>query len=91
MRIALGAQVGDVLQMVVREGMALVVAGVVVGAIVALAVTRALGTLLHDVSTRDPLTFLVAPGVLLMVALLACYLPARRATRVEAVTALRSE
>jgi predicted permease len=90
-RIALGAQVGDVLRMVVREGMALVVAGVVVGAIVSLAVTRALGTLLHEISTHDPLTFLVAPAVLLMVALLACYLPARRATRVEAVTALRSE
>lgn len=90
-RMALGARVADVLRMVVLEGMRLVLAGVVLGALAALLLTRALASQLHGVSARDPLTFVVAPALLTAVALLACYLPARRATRVEAVTALRAE
>ena len=90
-RMALGAQVTNVLSMVVREGMRLVIYGVVAGALAALVLTRALASQLHGVSARDPFTFVAAPAVLAMVALLACYLPARRATHIEAVTALRGE
>jgi predicted permease len=90
-RIALGAQVTDVVGMVMREGMLLVLGGVAIGAAAALLVTRVLTSQLHDVSATDPVTFLLAPAVLLAVALVACYLPARRATRVQAVTALRAE
>jgi predicted permease len=90
-RLALGAQPGNVRRMVVREGMTLIAAGVVIGAVAALAVTRALASQLHGVSARDPLTFVSAPAVLVAVALLACYLPARRATRIEALDALRTQ
>ncbi|HVL67997.1 MAG TPA: ABC transporter permease [Vicinamibacterales bacterium] len=90
-RMALGAQAGDVLRMVLREGMLLVGAGVVAGASAAVLFTRVLQNQLHGISTTDPLTFAAAPAVLLAVALVACYLPARRATRVEAVRALRAD
>lgn len=90
-RMALGAQVRQLRLMVVREGMQLVIAGAVAGATVSLALTRALASQLHGVSATDPVTFIAGPAVLAAVALLACYLPARRATRVEAVTALRAE
>jgi putative ABC transport system permease protein len=90
-RMALGAQVTDVVGMVMREGMLLVLSGVAIGAAASLLVTRVLTSQLHDVSATDPVTFLLAPAVLLAVALVACYLPARRATRVQAVTALRAE
>jgi predicted permease len=90
-RIALGAQVPDVLRMVVGEGMALVATGIVLGGVASLWTLRALATQLHGVSARDPLTFVVAPAILLIVALLACYVPARRASRVDATTALRAE
>jgi predicted permease len=90
-RIALGAQVHDVLGMVMRDGLRLAVAGILLGGGAALLLTRVLASQLHQVSARDPLTFALAPGVLLAVACLACYLPARRATKVEAVTALRAE
>jgi predicted permease len=90
-RMALGAQVSDVLGMVLREGLLLVSAGVVIGTLASLALTRVLASQLHGVTPTDPVTFAVAPAVLVAVALLACYVPARRATRVEAVTALRAE
>ena len=90
-RMALGAQVGDVLRMVLREGMSLVVAGVAVGALAAIVLTRALTSQLHGVSAHDPLSFVIAPASLLAVALAACYVPARRATRLHAVTALRQD
>ena len=90
-RMALGARVSDVLRMIVSEGMLLVLLGVAVGALASLALTRALQSQLFHVSARDPLTFVVAPAALLVVALFACYLPARRATGIEPVTALRAE
>jgi predicted permease len=90
-RMALGAQVRDVLGMVMSAGMRLVGAGVVLGVIASLGLTSLLASQLHDVSPTDPITFVVAPMVLGAVALLACYLPARRATRVEAFAAIRAE
>jgi ABC-type antimicrobial peptide transport system permease subunit len=90
-RMALGAQRGDVLRMVLREGMLLVIGGLVLGGLASLLLTRALESQLHDVGAHDPLTFALAPLVLCAVALVACYVPAHRATRVEAATALRAE
>jgi predicted permease len=90
-RMALGAQRGDVLWMIVREGMLLVIGGLVVGGLASLLLTRALESQLHDVGSRDPLTFALAPLVLFAVALVACCVPAWRATRVEAATVLRAE
>ena len=90
-RMALGAGTGDVLRMVVGGGMRLVVTGVAIGALSSLLLTRALESQLYGVSTTDPLAFVVALVVLTAVALLACYLPARRATRVDPVAALRAE
>jgi putative ABC transport system permease protein len=87
-RIALGAQKGDVLRLVVRQGMILAVIGVVAGLIGAFALTRVLGSLLFSVRPDDPLTFLAISLLLVMVAFLACYLPARRASRVDPVVAL---
>ena len=66
-------------------------AGSVIGTLVALALTPLLGNQLHDISPKDPVTFLAGPGMLLVVALVASYLPARRAMAVQAVTALRAE
>jgi putative ABC transport system permease protein len=89
--MALGASAVDVLKMVVGSGMLLAVIGVALGLIGALAVTRLMASLLFGVSPTDLMTFgLVAAG-LLMVALLACYIPARRATKVDPLIALRYE
>ena len=90
-RMALGARAIDVLRMVVFDGMAPVVAGIVIGALASLPLVRALGHLLSGVNANDPLTFLIAPTVLAIAALLACYLPARRATKIDPTTALRNE
>lgn len=90
-RVALGAQPGDVFRLVLLQGMTLVIAGLVLGIGVALAVTRLLASFLYGVSTMDALTFTAIPALLTAVALLACYLPARRATRVEPLVALRYE
>ncbi|HXD33038.1 MAG TPA: ABC transporter permease [Pyrinomonadaceae bacterium] len=90
-RMALGAQVGDVLRLVLKNGMMLAVAGVVVGLAGALAMTRLLRTLLFGVTPNDLLTFVLVTGGLLFVAFLACYLPARRATKVDPLIALRYE
>ena len=90
-RVALGAQPGDVFRLVLLQGMALVIAGLVIGISVALAVTRLLASFLYGVSTMDALTFTAIPALLTAVALLACYLPARRATKVEPLVALRYE
>jgi putative ABC transport system permease protein len=90
-RIALGASAGDVVGMVIRRGMALVSVGMGVGLAVALALTRLLHTLLFEVSAVDPLTYLGVAAALGVVALIACYAPARRAARIDPVTALKCE
>ena len=90
-RMALGAQRRDVLGMVLRQGMMPVLARMAAGAMSALAIGRYLESLLWDVSPRDPLAFAVSGAVLLMVSVAACLVPARRATRVSPIEALRFE
>ena len=90
-RVALGAREGDVLRLVVREGMTLAALGLVAGIVASLGITRLMGSLLFGVATTDPLTYVAVPCVLAGVALLASYVPARRATRVDPIVALRAE
>lgn len=90
-RIALGARQFDVLAMVVKQGMKLALIGVVIGSIASLALSHVMASLLFGVSATDPLTFLAIAALLSAVALAACYIPAHRATKVDPLTALRSE
>ena len=90
-RMALGAQRRNVLGMVLRQGMALVALGIVAGLAGAVAFGRAMRSLLFNVSPTDPLTFTVISVLLCIVALLACWLPARSATKVDPMEALRYE
>ncbi len=90
-RMALGAHPGDVLRLILGEGLKLVLAGVVLGIIAALAMTRLLSTLIYGVSASDPLIFLSVVALLVVVALAACFVPARRAMRVDPIVALRYE
>jgi macrolide transport system ATP-binding/permease protein len=90
-RMALGARPIDVFRMVLDRGIRLAGLGLVIGIAGALALTRALRTLLYGVGAADPATYLLTAVVLVTVAALACYIPARRATRVDPVTALRNE
>jgi putative ABC transport system permease protein len=90
-RMALGAQPRDVWRLIVGHGAALALAGIVIGSVGALALTKLLGSLLYAVKPSDPFTFLGVALLLGLIALLACYVPARRAMRVDPLAALRHE
>jgi predicted permease len=90
-RMALGAQADGVLRLVVRQGMGLALMGALLGVAAAFVLTRAMTTLLFGVTATDPLTFVLVPTGLVLIAFAASYIPARRATRVDPVTALRAE
>ena len=90
-RLALGAQRRDVMAMIVAQGMAMAAAGAAVGVVSALPLTRVMTSLLFGVSAADPVTFAAIPLLLAAVAFVACYAPARRATRVDPLVALRTE
>ena len=89
--MALGAQTSDILKMVLKQGLMLALAGMALGVLASLGLMRLLQSLLFEVQPTDVTTFAVVLGTLLLVALLACYIPARRATKVDPTVALRSE
>lgn len=89
--MALGAQGRDTIALVIREGVLLAMAGLIVGTIAALSLTRVISGLLYGVSSTDPLTFAIVSGLLLLIALGASYLPARQAAHVDPMIALREE
>jgi putative ABC transport system permease protein len=91
LRMALGAQVRDVLELIIKHGMRLTLLGLAIGLAGAIALTRVVETLLFNVSTTDPITFAGVAGLLSLVAILACYVPAHRATQVDPMVALRQE
>jgi putative ABC transport system permease protein len=90
-RMALGAERVDVLRMVLRQGLGLALLGVAIGLGASFGLTRLMKTMVFGVTTTDPVTFAVVTAVLVAVALIACWIPARRATRVDPVIALRYE
>jgi ABC-type antimicrobial peptide transport system permease subunit len=89
--MALGAQRLHVLKLVFGQGLIMLGLGTIIGVVGAFALTRLMNTLLFEVTATDPLTYVAVVGLLTLVALLACYIPARRATKVDPLTALRYE
>jgi ABC-type antimicrobial peptide transport system permease subunit len=90
-RMALGARRGDVLRLVVGQGARMVFLGVLIGIAASLALTRLMSNQLYGVSASDPITFIGVAVLLLIVAVFACYIPARRATTIDPIIALRCE
>jgi ABC-type antimicrobial peptide transport system permease subunit len=90
-RLALGAKRADILRLVLGDGMKMTMVGVVVGLLGAFGLTRLMTKMLFGVSATDPMTFVLISVLLMVVALLACFIPARRATKVDPLVALRNE
>jgi predicted permease len=90
-RLALGAEHTDILRMILGRGVQLTIVGVVIGLLVAIALTRLIASMLFGVGASDPLTLVLVSSLLIVISLLACYLPARRATKVDPLEALRYE
>jgi ABC-type antimicrobial peptide transport system permease subunit len=90
-RMALGAQAGAVLRMIMREGSIMLFTGVALGLLLAMATAKILSGILYEVGALDPIAFTVAPLILITAALIATWLPARRATRINPAKALRAE
>src|SRR5262249_8897996 len=90
-RVALGAQTADVLRLVLGQGMRLVLSGIIIGVVIALALTRVLLSLLYEVTPTDPLIFVTVCLFLGAIAMLACWLPARRAAKLDPIKALHYE
>ena len=91
LRMALGASASSVIRMIVGRGLALTGAGLVIGLVAAWFATRALKNLLYGVAATDPITFASVASLLAIIALIACWAPARRASRVDPITVLREE